>query len=215
MPPELPRRQFLVGATLVEGGLLLLALVLAWLLEVPLKPLLVVDPAAILWGVGATVPLVLLFWVTYSRPAGGFRGVKDFLHQALGPPLSSCRWYELLWVAALAGIGEEFLFRGVLQTWLDDHWGPWLALILTNVVFAICHAISPTYLVMAFLMGLALSSLMEFPTEQPNLFTPIITHALYDFVAFWVVARDWKKLQSESEPTKTDLSPEASNEFEI
>lgn len=196
MPLELPRRQFLIGATVVEGGLLIVALGLAWLLEVPLQPLLTPEPAAVIWGVGATIPLVLVFWLTYSRPKGGFRQMKDFLHQALGQPLAACRWYELLWVAALAGIGEEFLFRGVLQTWLNDSWGPWWGLIVANVVFALCHAISPTYLVMAFVMGLILSGLMDLPTGQPNLITPIITHALYDFVAFFVVARDWKKLQT-------------------
>lgn len=196
MPLELPRRQFLYGATLVEGGLLLLAVVLAWFLEIPLRPLLTADPQAVLWGVGATIPLVLIFWATYYRPKAGFRTMKDFLHEALGPPLAACRWYELLWVAALAGLGEELLFRGVLQTWLQQ-WGEGPSWILSNLVFAFCHAITPTYVVMAFLMGLILSGLMEVPHER-SLLTPIITHGLYDFVAFIVIARDWRKQQPQS-----------------
>ncbi|MCA9073244.1 MAG: CPBP family intramembrane metalloprotease, partial [Planctomycetaceae bacterium] len=188
--------------------LLVIALGLAWLLNVQLKPQLTADPVVMIWGVGATFPLVLIFWGTYTRPTGGFRQMKDFLHEALGASLAACRWYELLWVAALAGIGEEFLFRGVLQTWLSQ-WGPWWGLILANIVFGLCHAISPTYIVMAFVMGLILSGLMELPTGQPNLLTPIITHALYDFVAFSVVARDWKKLHRHSNSvTSCDLPPE-------
>ena len=118
MNPRLERKHFLGLAIAVEGGLIVLAVALAWWLNIPLGPLLVCNPAAIAWGIGATVPCCLVFGLTYWKPVGSYRRIKDFLFEALGPSLAACRWYELLLVAALAGVGEELLFRGFFQQWL-------------------------------------------------------------------------------------------------
>jgi membrane protease YdiL (CAAX protease family) len=192
-------------AILVEGGLIVLAVGLAWWLEIPLKTWLVWNGNAVLWGVFATLPLCVIFIAAYLRPVGSYRRIKDFLLESLGPSLAACRWYELLLVAALAGIGEELLFRGVLQMWLE-RFGYLASLLISNVVFALCHAITITYAVLAFAMGLFLGVLLDAPAER-SLLGPILTHGLYDFLAFCVLAVDWRKRHAAS-PLEAHAIPE-------
>jgi membrane protease YdiL (CAAX protease family) len=148
---------------------------------------------AVMWGVFATVPLCVVFLAAYLRPIGSYRRIKDLLLESLGPSLAACRWYELLLVAALAGIGEELLFRGTVQTWME-RWGYPESLLISNVVFALCHAITFTYAVLAFVMGIVLGLLLDAPGER-SLLAPMLTHGLYDYFAFWVLAVDWRRRQ--------------------
>ncbi len=180
-------------ALLVEGGLIVLAVLLANFMDIPLLQWLRWNANAIVWGLAATVPLCVVFVVAYWRPMGSYRRIKDFLLESLGPSLAACRWYELLLVAALAGIGEELLFRGVIQMAME-RWDPLTGLLLSNVVFALCHAITITYAVLAFVMGIFLGLLMD-ATGEPSLLAPILTHGLYDFFAFYVLAVDYRGRQ--------------------
>lgn len=209
MPQPLERRQFLTLAFIVEGGLIVLALGLAWILGVRLEEGLGWNPGAVLWGIAATLPLCVLFGAAYWKPVGAYRRVKDFLLESLGPSLAACRWYELLLVAALAGIGEELLFRGVLQIWLERlEWCGYLtSLIISNIVFALCHAITLTYALLAFVMGLVLGLLMDAPKER-SLLAPMLTHGLYDFFAFCVLAADWRSKHRPSLETEPDAGEE-------
>lgn len=209
MTPSMDKRQFLTMAVLVEGGLIVLAVALAWWLKIPLHPWLRWNGNAVVWGVFATVPLCVIFVAAYLRPMGSYRRIKDFLLESLGPSLAACRWYELLLVAALAGIGEELLFRGTLQMWLE-RWDPITGLLVSNVVFALCHAITFTYAVLAFVMGIYLGLLLDAPPEQ-SLLAPIITHGLYDFFAFCVLAVDYRSRQRTIETeasVEVPISPE-------
>lgn len=206
MPSHLSRRVFLKLAFLVEGGLIAIALGLAWGLEIPLGRWLIWNPSALFWGVGATLPLCLLFGVFYLWPLGSYRRIKDFLEEALGPSIAACRWYELLLVAVLAGVGEELLFRGVLQPSLE-RWGYWTSLILSNVVFGLLHAITVTYAILAFGMGFLLGLLMDAPSER-SLLAPIITHGLYDFFAFCVIAYEGRTHRNEGAGTDMEAGEE-------
>jgi membrane protease YdiL (CAAX protease family) len=207
MTPALERRQFLTLAILVEGGLIVLACGLAWLLDLPLLSLLEWNANAVAWGVLATLPLCVIFVAAYWRPVGSYRRIKDFLLDSLGASIAACRWHELLLVAALAGIGEELVFRGVLQIWLEQ-WGYATSLIVSNIVFALCHAVTLTYAILAFVMGLFLGLIMDAP-ENRSLLAPILTHALYDFFAFCVLAVDWRKRNRESPEETFDFREEA------
>lgn len=188
------RREFLRMATLFQGGLLLLALGLAWLGGIDLGKQLHVTGAAVAWGVGATMPMLALFVVTYRFPVGPLGRIKGFLHEVLGPPLAQCRWYDLVFVALLAGCSEELLFRGVLQSWIG-RWGAVTGLLASNVIFGLAHAVTPTYAVLAGLLGIYLGLVFTI-TGEANLVPAILCHALYDLVAFFVVQREARKRTS-------------------
>ena len=185
------RGEFLRMATLFQSGLMLLALGLAWLAGIDLVEQLRFTGTAVAWGVGATMPMLALFAITYLFPVGPLGTIKGFLHEVLGPPLAQCRWYHLAFVALLAGCSEELLFRGVLQSWIG-RWGAVVGLLGSNMIFGLAHAITPTYAVLAGLLGIYLG-LVYTITGEANLVPAILCHALYDLVAFFVVRREARK----------------------
>jgi membrane protease YdiL (CAAX protease family) len=183
------REQFLIVATLFQGGLAIFAFSLAWFLGINPFDTIQFTGRAVMMGMAGTIPMLIVFALTYHRPVGPFKAIKQFLVETLGPHLSQCRWYDLVWVALLAGCSEELLFRAVLQTWLN-HWGPATGLLGSNAVFGMAHAVTPMYAVVAGLLGIYLGVLYE-PLGGGNLFVPTLTHALYDLVAFAVVRRSF------------------------
>jgi membrane protease YdiL (CAAX protease family) len=83
-------------------------------------------------------------------------------------------------IAAMAGLAEETLFRGLLQTWLTEAWGPHVAVLVVSLVFGLMHAVSRSYVVFAFVLGALLGYLYLFTGSLP---AAIVAHAVYDFVA--------------------------------
>lgn len=191
MTDPVDRQHFLNIAALFEGGLALAGFALGWLAGIDPLGTLRLEWTALMWGVAGALPVFALFLLSMRYPVGGLRGIRAFLLEYLGPYLDVCRWYDLLALAAIAGFSEEVLFRGVLQPWIG-RWGPMTGLIGSNVVFGLAHMITPTYALIAGLMGLYLGVLPD-ASEPPNLLVPIITHALYDWLAFLVVVRAYRR----------------------
>lgn len=193
------RGTFLNLAGGVEGGMALTAIGLAWLTGLDLRDITLWNVVAIWQSLAAVIPLLVVFVVTYRRPIGPLRRIKELLLEAMGPPLSACRWYDLPLLAVMAGAGEELLFRGVLQTGIDRWAGQGAGLVTAAVIFGLMHAVTPTYAVLAGLMGLYLGGLLYY-WDPPNLLVPIAVHAAYDFVAFWILRSDFRRRQSSPAP---------------
>ena len=172
------RNQFLNFAGLFEGGLALLALGIGWLIAINPLEHLSWSWLAVGCGVLGAVPTFLLFYVTYRYPIGPLWQIRNFLAQELAPSLATLRWYDLILMSILAGVSEELLFRGLLQSWLGELWG--------NLLFGLVHWITPLYALLAFVIGYFLSWTMTV-TEPHNLLTPIVTHAVHDYLAFLMV----------------------------
>lgn len=135
------------------------------------------------WGVllgGAMTGAVLFLeklnydWLKKASEMGE-RHLKDLLAGA-----------GLLHIIALslaAGVGEELLFRGWLQGWLENlfqDWGTTGSLIAIGIAaffFGLAHPLSKGYIALATLLGFALG--LSFYWSR-NLFVPIIAHAAYD-----------------------------------
>lgn len=180
------RLSFLILATAFQGTIALLAGVLAWLLQLdPFRRFECTFPSLVL-GIAGTIPMLLLFAFAWQSSLGAFGDIRRLLLEGLGPLLQECRWYDLVWVALLAGFSEELLFRAVLQTWMTQ-WGLVMALLLSNLLFGLAHAVTPFYVLLAALLGAYLGLLFQF--AQGNLLAPTLTHALYDLVAFYVIRR--------------------------
>jgi CAAX protease family protein len=178
-----------------EAGLALLAVGLGRALGI--SPLAQVQAGwrPLLWGVLATLPLVLaLIWIL-KRPAGALHRLVDFVVGQLGPILAGRSAAELALLAALAGLSEELLFRGVVQSGLERLVPGPLALLFASVLFGLAHFATSTYAVVAGLMGVYLGLLL---LVQGSLLAPIVTHALYDLVALFLVARQYRAEQARS-----------------
>jgi hypothetical protein len=105
------------------------------------------------------------------------------------PLLAGSSLFEIAGLSALAGLGEEMLFRGVVQPAIaglfDPPWAPWLGLAGASVLFGLAHAVTRAYVILAALVGAYLGGLWLL-TE--NLLVPVVAHALYDFGAIlWLL----------------------------
>jgi membrane protease YdiL (CAAX protease family) len=179
-------RGMVLLTVLCEGGLGALAWLLSRWWHIPLLESLTWKPGDLLLGALASGPLLGLFFVCMRWQAGPLKGIVEFSHEVIGPLFRPCRWYELAGIAALAGVGEEMLFRGVFQVALARWLGEATALLVVSLLFGLLHWITPTYAFIAGLMGLYLGLLW---LGTGNLATPILTHGLYDFVALAYLVR--------------------------
>jgi membrane protease YdiL (CAAX protease family) len=112
--------------------------------------------------------------------------VKRFSVEVLCPALAPCTAVDLVGIAALAGLGEEALFRGVLQGAFTLWWGFGPALAAASLLFGMAHAVTPAYAVLAALMG-AYLGWAWYATE--NLLVPVLIHALYDLAVLLYLLR--------------------------
>jgi membrane protease YdiL (CAAX protease family) len=183
---EARRQTVVLLAILVEGGLLASASLLGWMIDRP--PLRHFDWTwqAVLWGIAATVPLVLLFFLFLRWPIGPLKRIQHFSEEVIRPLLSPCSLIDLFGISVLAGVGEEMLFRGVLQDAFSGWFNVWVGVIVASLLFGILHSITFTYALLATLMGAYLGCVWLYADH--NLLVIVITHALYDFVVLlWLL----------------------------
>lgn len=193
------RGQFLNFAGIMEGGLVAVAFFLGWIAGISPIETLRFEWEAVAWGIAATIPVFVLFLASHCFPVGPLLPIKRFLIDLLGPSLAVCRWYDLVLLALLAGFGEELVFRGVLQPWIGVN-GFWVGLVVSNILFGLAHLITPLYALLAMGIGIYLGLIGRI-TDEENVLIPIITHALYDYLAILVVVRTFRSEQRESKTT--------------
>jgi len=192
-----PPSNFALVAAIFEGGLAVIAVGLGWLLSI--------DPMATLhhawadlgWALLATLPPLGLLWLCLICPWRPFRRLSHVVDRFMLPLLARCSLAELAVISTLAGLGEEMLFRGIVQAgitrWVEqvpfpDTWQPpavesiaaWAGLGAAAVLFGLAHRITNLYALLAGLIGLYLGWLWLW---TGNLLVPIVVHALYDFLA--------------------------------
>jgi membrane protease YdiL (CAAX protease family) len=132
------------------------------------------------WGLAGVVPLlIMLAWIVHtSIPA--VRQIPAFLDTVATPILARWSLLQLATLSAVAGLGEELLFRFFLQSWVSQWTGAAVGLLLASLVFGVCHWVSPAYALIAALVGAYLGVLFILTS---NLLVPALAHAVYDFVA--------------------------------
>jgi membrane protease YdiL (CAAX protease family) len=79
---------------------------------------------------------------------------------------------DLAIISLLAGIGEEILFRGVLQARFG--------IVIASIVFGLMHSVSAAYVIVTIIMGLYIGIIFEF---GESLLIPMQLHFIYDFAA--------------------------------
>jgi hypothetical protein len=191
------RHQFLWIAAIFQGGLAGLALLLGWLLGVDPWASLRLEWPSVALGFLTALPLCLLSLVLDRVPFRPFERMRDVWQESLAPTLAECTWWDLVLLAVLVGVSEELLFRGVLEPWLAG-WGLAAGILGSNLLFGLVHALTPTYALLAGLIGIYLSLIMRL-AEPPNLLIAILCHAGCDLFAFELI-RQRHQRQSSSSP---------------
>src|SRR5262249_44412490 len=139
-----------------------------------------------LWGAAAAVPLIALFLALLTWPIGPLIRVKQFCEEEVVPLFRESYWSELALISLAAGVGEEMLFRGVLQSWFMSLLGTTGGVVLASVVFGLLHPISVSYIIITGFLGFYLG---EIWILNGNLLAVMVTHALYDFAALGYLIR--------------------------
>ncbi len=177
----MPRRISYILA--FELGLGVVALVLALIFG--LQPWQQFDLSLPQWllGVVATLPMLLGLAALSLLRAQWIDELQRFMRDIVVPMFAGARWWMLMLVALAAGIGEELLFRGVIQAGLGDWIGPGFGLVAASLLFGLVHAMSRAYFLLATLVGLYLGLLYLW---TGNLLVVILVHFLYDWIALHI-----------------------------
>ena len=178
-------------AVAIEGGLGVVAVGLGWLIGYPPADAIPQWGAAhFACGVLAAVPMLAGLAVLVRVPWRPFVELRRVIDELVVPLFKEVRLGGLAVIAGLAGLGEEMLFRGVVQRalagWIGGLAGIWIGLAVTALLFGLGHAITKTYFAVAALMGLYLGGLL---LATNNLLVPITAHAVYDFLALVYLVR--------------------------
>jgi len=138
------------------------------------------------WGIGATAPLLLgLAWCLNTTAPPIVRLVQ-LVEGRLAPLFAGSGPATVILIAVAAGLGEEALFRGVVQPALAAQSPLAVAVLFTGLLFGVAHWITPTYALLASIVGSYLGVVLVL---SGNLLAPILAHALYDVVALAVLVR--------------------------
>lgn len=187
---QLPEN-FFKTACYFEASLILVALVLGTIAGInPFADLFFAENA-VAFGVLGTLPLFVLFLASEHLANESVQAIKKMLLETLCPNLYKHHWTDLLILAAIAGISEEALFRGLLQPWLEQAWGMNTGLIASGILFGLVHAVTPLYTLLATIISIYLGLSLDYGGSR-NLLTPIIIHSLYDFLVFLVLMKTYK-----------------------
>src|SRR5215213_11743325 len=190
MDASAPRSDGFAMAVIVEGGLAVAALVLAWLFRVNLRdmfpafgpPLL----SAILRGLLATLPMLAVFLLLVNSNWPMMRQMREQVQWLIDEMFPSRSIGQFAMIATLAGVGEELLFRGAIPSIVANWTTPVIGLTITSVLFGLAHALSKLY----FLFAVAVGAFFGWMTLSYNdLVAPMIGHGVYDFLALAYLSR--------------------------
>ena len=223
LPPNLslphPSGRFVLYGTLAELSLVPVAWLLGWLTGLwswnDLAEGFRQFPSLIslAMGVVATLPMLIMLVAVLNASGEAFRRMRRFLQDGLLPHIRNSSLPALLCLSLAAGLGEEWLFRGMLQEGLLTWWGGMpvpLAILIAAVIFGACHWITHLYFLLATIIGIYLGWLYQ---DSGSLVEPVLAHALYDFIALVVITRG--DIEPGSEPlSEGDLEDRGEGDIE-
>jgi membrane protease YdiL (CAAX protease family) len=191
-------RRALVMALLFEGALGGLAILIGWLIDFDPLQTLRFDLRGLFWGVAGVLPMLAVFGLLVGVPAPPMVEIRRILDEIIGAFFVRCSTAELALVAGVAGLGEEALFRGLVQGYLEARLEPGTALLLASLLFGLVHPLTRAYVLLAAVFGCYLGWLW---VVTQNLMTPVVAHGLYDFLALrTLVQRHRHSAQIRSDP---------------
>src|SRR4051812_17096358 len=174
------RRRLVFLGVLFEGGLALVAWALGRALGVSPWATLHWEAGGLARGIVATLPMLPILRLGLQSNWRPPARIRAFIDEVIRPLLRPCSPAELALLALAAGVGEEALFRGVIQGALGRAIGPGAGLAVASLLFGLLHPITPAYVLLAAGLGAYLGWIW---TASGNLLVVIVAHALYDWLA--------------------------------
>jgi membrane protease YdiL (CAAX protease family) len=187
----MPRRladpiRFFALALAFEGGVLLVGLVAGmWMSPHPLE-LAHWSAQSVLLGIVWSLPMLVVLVLMRQCRFHAIGHLNQTIDRLLVPLFRQMALWQLALISAVAGFGEELLFRGVLQQVLADHLGIAAGIGVTSILFGLVHWVTPLYGILAGGVSVFFGWLF---VRYGDLTPPIVTHGLYDFVALVYLIR--------------------------
>jgi membrane protease YdiL (CAAX protease family) len=139
------------------------------------EPWLTLEPMVALGASSALGVLLALALVVGTRMTVARFSWAQALHVELRPIAHGMTLLQIMLIAGFSSLGEELLFRGLLQ--------PWLGLVITSLLFGLCHQVpGPSRWVWAgwaCLVGLAFGAIFSL---TGSLVGPLAAHAIVNAV---------------------------------
>ena len=181
-----------------EASLVVIAAVLAWVFGVPLLADFKWEWKAAFLGLSSTLPMLAFFGWMLQSEYPPFVEIREFLNTFVHQLFGKWSIVQLAVLSIVAGIGEEILFRGVLQSGIGNIASPAIGILVASFLFALCHALTKAYFISTFIIGIYISLVWQ---ASENLLAPIVTHAAYDFAAL-LYFKTWYTSQNQANSTK-------------
>ncbi|MGY8769192.1 MAG: CPBP family intramembrane glutamic endopeptidase [Pirellulales bacterium] len=189
--PRQISERFVQTAVIFEGLLVVVAIFLGWVSQTTIWVSPSSDTASLLeiakaisWGGIATVPMVLLLHFLEHEDNHLFTDLRQLMQSQIVPLFCKASIWELAVIALAAGVGEEALFRGLLQPWfialIGSGSSPMFGILLASILFGLVHYVTMEYAILATVMGLYFGLLFWM---SGDLIVPITVHFLYDWYA--------------------------------
>ena len=168
-----------------EGGLVVVAVLWSTWRGIPLEWGEPRSSVAIGLAIAALLALANWYLLVRAPERFGVATVRRLYRDVLKPTFGRISALDAVVVSIAAGVGEELLFRGVMQ--------PEIGLLPTSLVFGILHTGGSE--TMAFglwvaVMGAALGGLAIW---TDGLLAPVVAHAAYDAAAFTYIRWDARR----------------------
>lgn len=130
----------------------------------------------------------LLYFVVFSLSASRFLQVESIqsLSSMLHQLFKNFTWPQIIFVSFLAGIGEEVLIRGALQSFLVSFSSPLIGIITASLIFGLLHFLTKVYVLMTFLIGLIFAVVFHITN---SMLVVMIAHTVYDIFAFAMIVK--------------------------
>lgn len=156
-----------------------------------------VSMTEVLQGLALGAALIALAFAMFRglpRIAEALVRMQAETYAFLGPKLGMP---AIVFISLCAGVGEEALFRGGLQTFLGDYLGAPLAIVLSSAVFAAIHLGKPVITLLLLVVGLIFGTGFWL---TGSLLAVMIGHALYDIWALRYLHCEFLRLGLVGEP---------------
>ena len=174
-------QRVLTVALLTQGGLIALAWWIAGALALPPQWGRPMRDAVIGVAVAASLACVNYLLLTRAPSNWIVDGVRSTYRDTIVPLFGRLSLVGAIAIGAAAGVGEEWLFRGVVQ--------PLAGLVASSVLFGVAHVGGVRMLpfgVWATAMGLVMGTLAS---VTGGLTAPMVAHGVYDILALAYIRR--------------------------
>lgn len=177
----MPARRILLLAVATQAALIVIAFSLSRLFDI--APHWGNPARDIVTGVLGALVLAAVNFILLTRASSNWLvdGVRAVYHEVLVPLFSRFDTPSILLIGVMAGVGEEWLFRGVLL--------PTIGWVVSSIVFGVAHIGSRSMIafgVWASGMGFVLGGLALL---TGGLTAPVVAHGVYDMLALAYLRR--------------------------